>query len=207
MKLGVDEAHPFELGAEEICALELDVSEICALELGADQDRPLELGVDEVRLLELSVPEVGRTEVCAAQVKRWVCLVDGPPPKHRHDGLHIWRAYDQVGDNGGTGGLRGSRGALSNVGSENLENLKAGGGGLVSYSFQAIDATESLLKFGAAELVDSASKPFGYLASPGKLQLLGELVSVSPGLISVGLELLPGDEDRGQRGYADQPLH
>jgi hypothetical protein len=44
------------------------------------------------------------------------------------------------------------------------------------------------------------------LALAGELKLLGELRSVVPRLLSVCLELLPGDNDAGQRGQSHQPL-
>jgi hypothetical protein len=56
-------------------------------------------------------------------------------------------------------------------------------------------------------LVESAGEPFSNLALAGQLKLLRELLSVGPRSIPVGLKLLPGDEDAGQRGKADQPLH
>jgi hypothetical protein len=55
-------------------------------------------------------------------------------------------------------------------------------------------------------LVESASEPFSDLALAGQLKLLRELLSVGPRPIPVGLKLLPGDEDAGERGEADQPL-
>jgi hypothetical protein len=162
LELGADEGRMLELGLDKACVVELGTTELRALELGAAEARVLELGTaevralelgtaevhvfglglgaDEQRALELGVGEVGSTEVCTPQVEQWVILHCGPPPKHRHGGLHIWRTVAQVGDLCGLHGLHIARSVLPDVGSEYLEDLKAAGLGLFGDALQSVDA-------------------------------------------------------------------
>jgi hypothetical protein len=140
LELGSNEVRALELGSNEVRALELGADEVRVLELAAAEIRELELGVAEERVLELGAGEVGSTEIRTPQVEQWVIFHYGPPPKHRHGGLHIWRAVSHVGDLRGRDGLRISGSVLPNVGSEYLEHLKAGGLGLFGDTLQSIDA-------------------------------------------------------------------
>jgi len=63
-----------------------------------------------------------------------------------------------------------------------------------------------LLHLAGPKLVDGAGEALGDLALTSQRELLSELLPVVPELIAVVLELLPGNEDPGERSQPDHPL-
>jgi hypothetical protein len=177
------------------------------LQLDALEIREIQQCILEKCSLQVSTRELGMAEIHVAQVKRWICRQIDSSSKNCHDRLYVRSSYLQLRPSVAAIAQVSER-VLADVGREDLGDHKAriAVGCLLSDALQPIDATKPLLHLAAPKLVDGAGEALGDLALTSQRELLSELLPVVPELIAVVLELLPGNEDPGERSQPDHPL-